>query len=145
MAENNQLEISADYDPSIPELHADEAMMIQIILNITRNAVTAIANVNNGKIKFKTRTKRNCKIGVQTYPLVARIYIEDNGSGVSKQLQEKIFMPMITGHAEGTGLGLSIAQTLAQQHNGLIEFSSQPEKTIFTISLPINLHHTNQQ
>ena len=55
-------------------------------------------------------------------------------------LQDKIFMPMITGHADGTGLGLSIAQSLVQQHNGLIEFTSKPGKTIFTILLPINLH-----
>ena len=140
-AENNHLNISADYDPSIPELQADEAMMIQVILNITRNAVTAISDMKDGTIKFKSRAKRNCKIGTQTYPLVARVEIEDNGSGVPKELQEKIFMPMITGHAEGTGLGLSIAQSLAQQHNGLIEFSSHPSKTIFTISLPINLHN----
>lgn len=139
IAENNQLNISADYDPSIPELHADEAMMIQIILNITRNAVTAISGIKDGKIKFKTRAQRNCKIGTQTHLLVAIISIEDNGTGVSKKLQEKIFMPMITGHAEGTGLGLSIAQSLAQQHGGLIEFRSKPGKTVFTISLPINL------
>ena len=72
---------------------------------------------------------------------MARIDIEDNGSGVKKELQEKVFMPMITGHAEGTGLGLSIAQSLVQQHNGLIEFTSKPGKTVFTILLPINLHN----
>jgi two-component system nitrogen regulation sensor histidine kinase GlnL len=146
LAENEQLIITADYDPSIPELHADEAMMIQVILNITRNAVTAsiadsIANSNKATILFKTRTQRNCNIGSHTYPLVARIDIADNGSGVKKELQEKIFMPMITGHAEGTGLGLSIAQSLVQQHNGLIEFTSKPGKTVFTILLPINLHN----
>jgi len=138
-AENDQLKISADYDPSIPELHADESMMIQIILNITRNAVRAISgtDIKDGKIIFKTRAQRNCKIGAITYPLAAKIEIEDNGDGVSESLKEKIFMPMITGHAEGTGLGLSIAQSLAQQHNGLIEFTSEPGKTVFTIMLPI--------
>lgn len=142
LAESDHVKFIADYDPSVPELHADEAMMIQVILNITRNAVTAVASNNTqGEIKFKTRAQRNCKIGAQTHALAARIDIEDNGSGVSQELQEKIFMPMITGHAEGTGLGLSIAQSLVQQHNGLIEFSSRPEKTIFTILLPIHLHN----
>ncbi|MFV9614810.1 MAG: nitrogen regulation protein NR(II) [Gammaproteobacteria bacterium] len=150
LAENDQLIIMADYDPSIPELHADESMLIQVILNITRNAVTAstsnstthlAANNNKTKVIFKTRTQRNCTIGLHSYPLVARIDIEDNGRGVKKELQEKIFMPMITGHAEGTGLGLSIAQSLVQQHNGLIEFTSKPGKTIFTILLPLNLHN----
>ena len=146
LAENDQILIAADYDPSVPELHADESMLIQVILNITRNAVTAstsASTINNKKAKiiFKTRTQRNCNIGLHSYPLVARIDIEDNGSGVKKELQEKIFMPMITGHADGTGLGLSIAQSLAQQHNGLIEFTSKPGKTIFTVLLPINLHN----
>ena len=145
-AENDQLIIMADYDPSVPELYADESMLIQVILNITRNAITAsisdsAPNNNKAKIIFKTRTQRNCNIGVHSYPLVARIDIEDNGIGVKKALQEKIFMPMITGHAEGTGLGLSIAQSLVQQHSGLIEFTSKPGKTIFTILLPIKLHN----
>lgn len=143
LAENNGISFVADYDPSIPELHADESMMIQVVLNITRNAVMAITSSENkqGKIKFKTRTQRNCKIGLHTHSLVAKIDIEDNGSGVSEKLLEKIFMPMITGHAEGTGLGLPIAQTLIQQHNGLIEFTSEPGKTIFTILIPITTHH----
>ncbi len=147
LAENDQLILKADYDPSIPELLADESMLIQVILNITRNAVTAslstaLLDNNSAIIIFKTRTQRNCKIGLHSYPLVARIDIEDNGCGVKKELQEKIFMPMITGHAEGTGLGLSIAQSLAQQHDGLIEFSSKPGETIFSLLLPINLHTT---
>jgi len=50
-------------------------------------------------------------------------------------------MPMITGHAEGTGLGLSIAQSLAQQHNGIIEFTSKPKKTVFTLLLPIKTNN----
>lgn len=145
-AENNQIFIAADYDPSIPELYADESMMVQVILNITRNAVTAIASIDTralseGKIIYKTRTQRNCKIGSHTYPLVARIEIADNGNGVAEDLQEKIFMPMITGHADGTGLGLSIAQSLVHQHNGLIEFTSEPQKTVFTILVPINIHN----
>ncbi len=148
LAENDLLVIRADYDPSIPDLYADESMMIQVILNITRNAVTAslvaamataTSESSKATIIFKTRTKRNCKIGLHTYPLVAKIDIEDNGCGVKKELQESIFMPMITGHAEGTGLGLSIAQSLVQQHNGIIEFTSKPGKTIFTLLLPLNL------
>lgn len=144
LAESDQLSLSVDYDPSVPELYADESMLIQVVLNITRNAVKAIAkNTNDGKIKFKTRSQRNCTIGSQTYPLVAKIDIEDNGSGVPIELHEKIFMPMITGHADGTGLGLSIAQSLVQQHNGLIEFESHPGKTVFTIYIPIKDKSTN--
>jgi two-component system nitrogen regulation sensor histidine kinase GlnL len=139
LAENDDVLLSIDYDPSIPELHADESMLIQVILNLTRNAVRAASEVseNQGHIIFRTRAKRNCTIGTKTFPLVAKVDIEDNGIGVAEELQEKIFMPMITGHAEGTGLGLSIAQSLVQQHKGLIEFKSEPGKTVFTILLPI--------
>jgi len=146
-AENSDIALSIDYDPSIPELHADEAMLVQVILNITRNAVRAASDRsdNEGRIIFRTRAKRNCKVGTQTYPLVAKIDIEDNGTGVSEKLQEKIFMPMITGHAEGTGLGLSIAQSLVQQHKGLIEFKSEPGKTVFTILLPIKTSNGENQ
>lgn len=140
MAENGDITFAADYDPSIPDMHADEAMLIQVILNITRNAVTAIRAGSNGEgqVNFKTRARRNCKIGSHTHALVVKIDIEDNGAGVDARLQEKIFMPMIAGHADGNGLGLSIAQSLVQQHNGLIEFDSQSGKTVFTILLPIN-------
>jgi len=144
LAENDQIALSVDYDPSIPELHADESMMVQVILNITRNAVKAVAsNMDDGKIKFTTRSHRNVTIGPHTYPLVAKIDIEDNGCGVPPELHEKIFMPMITGHADGTGLGLSIAQSLVQQHNGLIEFTSRPGKTVFTIFIPIKVSTNN--
>jgi two-component system nitrogen regulation sensor histidine kinase GlnL len=139
-AENDGIRFIADYDPSIPDLNADESMLIQVILNITRNAVreTLYDETEDAKIKLTTRTERNRKIGSRTYPLVARIDIEDNGKGVPEELQEKIFMPMITGHADGTGLGLSIAQSLVQQHDGIIEFTSEPGSTIFTILLPIS-------
>ena len=150
LAENNQVKITVDYDPSVPELHADESMMIQIILNLTRNAVTATQSmpaneVNPATIKYTTRAKRNCKIGTKTHALVAKIDIQDNGAGVAENLQEKIFMPMITGHADGTGLGLPIAQSLVQQHNGVIEFSSHPGKTIFTILIPIKVNNETQK
>jgi two-component system nitrogen regulation sensor histidine kinase GlnL len=145
-AENSHVAFKADYDPSVPDIVADESMMIQVILNITRNAVIAVTGVDSvPTIKFKTRTQRNCNINNITHPLAARIDIEDNGCGVSDKIREKIFMPMITGHAEGTGLGLSIAQTLIQQHNGIIEFDSQPGKTVFTILLPITLNYGAEQ
>ena len=137
LAENEHIKVTVDYDPSIPEIYADESMMVQIMLNISRNALREIKTLDNGLINLKTRALLNCKIGAKTYPLAAKIDIEDNGAGVAKNLKEKIFMPMITGHAEGAGLGLSIAQSLAQQHDGLIEFSSRPGKTVFTTLLPI--------
>ena len=80
---------------------------------------------------------RHFNIGHKRYKLVAKMDIIDNGPGISEQMQERIFMPLITGRAEGTGLGLSIAQSLVSQNGGLIECHSRPGKTVFSLLLPI--------
>jgi two-component system nitrogen regulation sensor histidine kinase GlnL len=129
----------ADYDPSLPDIYADETMLIQALLNITRNAVAALNN--EGQITFRTRPRRNCAIRSNTYPLVMQIDIIDNGEGIPDDLAETLFFPMVTGRADGTGLGLSIAQSLIQQHNGMIEFSSKPGETCFTILIPLENDH----
>ncbi len=124
-----------DYDPSLPDLMADPDMLIQAVLNITRNALSALGE--GGEITFKTRPQRHFTIGHKYHRLVLETDIIDNGPGIPEDLQEQIFYPMVTGRADGTGLGLSIAQSLINQHGGLIEFTSRPGKTIFTIYLPL--------
>jgi two-component system nitrogen regulation sensor histidine kinase GlnL len=136
MAEGeNNINIIPDYDPSIPELQADPDQLIQALLNITRNACQAVGE--GGTITLRTRIERKFTLGKQRYDLVARIEIIDNGPGIPEDILDKIFFPMVTGRAEGTGLGLSIAQSLIQQHEGLIEVISVPGGTVFTVLLPI--------
>jgi len=125
-----------DYDPSLPELMADPDLLIQAVLNITRNAVAALGG--NGEVTFKTRPQRHFTIGHNNHKLVLQIDIIDNGPGIPEDLIDQIFYPMVTGRADGTGLGLSIAQSLINQHGGLIECSSRPGNTIFTIYLPLD-------
>ena len=137
--ESGNINIEADYDPSLPDLFADESMLIQAILNITRNAVAAVNG--NGKIILRTRSRRNCSIRSKSYPIVEQIEIIDNGEGIPEDLAETLFFPMVTGRADGTGLGLSIAQSLIQQHNGNIDFTSKPGETCFTILIPMENGH----
>jgi len=132
---NNNINIETDYDPSIPEFKADKNQLIQAVLNIVQNAVQAMQNT--GQITLKTRIQRHMTIGRKRFKLTAKIDIIDNGPGIDDALMNKIFYPMITGRAEGTGLGLSIAQSLINQHNGLIECQSEPGNTTFTIFLPL--------
>lgn len=129
------LEIFCDYDPSIPDIRADRDLLIQAVLNIVKNAVQALSE--NGKIVLKTRIQRNVTIGRRHHKLAVKIDVIDNGHGINPDILERIFYPMITGRAEGTGLGLSIAQSLINQHNGLIECHSEPGNTVFSIILPI--------
>jgi len=63
--------------------------------------------------------------------------VEDNGPGIPEELKETIFYPLVTGKPTGTGLGLTIAQDLVGRHGGLIEFTSQPGRTVFQLRLPV--------
>lgn len=138
-AESANLKIKHDYDPSIPETHADKDQLIQAILNIARNAAQAMEG--KGEIMFKTRIHRQMTIGRKRYRLAIKIDIIDSGPGIDADMLNQIFYPMVTARAEGTGLGLSIAQSLINQHNGLIECSSEPGHTVFSIFLPVEPGH----
>ena len=135
----DRLRMCPDYDPSLPDLQADRDLLLQAILNIVRNAAQALDN--DGEITLRTRIRRNFNIGSHKHRLVARIDVIDNGPGINEELRKQIFYPMITGRSEGTGLGLSIAQALISRHQGLIECSSQPGETVFTILLPLDGKH----
>lgn len=130
--------IRRDYDPSIPDILGDADQLIQAILNIVKNAKQALGTTGN--IILRTRVHRKFTLAQIQHKLVARIDIIDDGPGVPEKIREKLFFPMITGRANGTGLGLSIAQTLIQQHNGMIECDSQPGNTMFSIFLPIAMY-----
>lgn len=117
---------------------ADADLLIQAVLNVTRNAISALDG--HGEIIYKTRPQRSFTIGHTHHRLVLQIDIIDNGPGIPKDIIEHIFFPMVTGRADGTGLGLSIAQSLINQHGGLIECASRPGKTKFTIYLPLDVN-----
>lgn len=131
------LELISDYDPSIPELSIDLEQMVQVVLNVARNAMQSLENTPHPRITFTTRVERLFTIGTTQHKLVAKIDVVDNGPGIPEHLKEHLFYPMITGRSEGTGLGLSVAQSIVHQHNGLIEFDSRPGRTVFSIYLPL--------
>ena len=127
--------IQRDYDPSIPDLQGDADQLIQAILNIVQNAVQATGS--EGHILLQTRILRQFTLANTRHRLVVQLNIVDDGPGIPVDLQERVFYPMVSGKSEGTGLGLSLAQSLINRHGGLIEFTSEPGKTVFTIYLPL--------
>jgi len=129
------IRILTNYDPSIPDLQADPDQLIQALLNIVRNAAQALED--SGKITLQTRIERQFTIGNYRHRLVVRIDIIDNGPGIPAAMIEQIFYPMVTGRQDGSGLGLSIAQSLINQHGGLVECTSEPGHTEFTVRLPL--------
>jgi two-component system nitrogen regulation sensor histidine kinase GlnL len=129
------LTIERNYDPSLPPFLGEREQLIQAVLNIVRNSAQAMDG--KGVIRLRTRIERQFTIGNRRHRLALRLEIEDNGPGIPEELQEHIFYPMVTGRADGTGLGLSIAQDIINRHGGLIEFSSRPRLTVFTLYLPL--------
>ncbi len=136
-AENSQnINISKDYDPSIPDVAGDREQIIQAVLNLIRNAVQAIDE--NGTITLKTRIRRQVTIQNKLNRHVIEVEIIDDGPGIPPEIEAGAFYPMITGRAEGTGLGLSIAQQIIQSHGGLISYEREYDETYFTILLPMD-------
>lgn len=131
------LSVAQDYDPSLPAVQGDREQLIQVVLNIVRNAVEAMEG--RGTIRLRTRVIGARYIGKQWHQRALTVDIEDDGPGIEESLQEKIFYPMITTRPEGNGLGLSIAQDVIQRHGGTIELESRPGLTRFSLLLPWSL------
>jgi len=132
--------IERDYDPSLPPLNVDPNHIIQAMLNLGRNAVQALSGgaAQRPRLWLRTRAATHVSVGARRHKLVASIQFEDNGPGVLPEIRDTIFYPLVSGRADGTGLGLGIAQDLVSRHGGLIEFDSEPGRTIFVISLPMD-------
>ena len=136
LAESPQgVAIRRDYDTSLPDLIGDREKLIQVVLNIARNAVQAMQG--HGEIIFRTRAERQVTLARKRYRVAIKLQIIDNGPGIPEDIRDRIFYPLVTGRAEGSGLGLTLAQTFITQHHGMIECESQPGRTCFTILLPL--------
>ncbi len=128
------LAIRRDYDTSLPELMADHEQLIQIVLNIVRNAVQAVQG--QGEITLRTRIARHVTLGKKSHRMALELKIIDNGPGIPEAIREQIFYPLVTSKEEGTGLGLTIAQTYVAHHGGNIDCDSLSGRTCFTVLLP---------
>ncbi|KXZ62829.1 nitrogen regulation protein NR(II) [Acinetobacter venetianus] len=137
-----KIKITRDYDLSLPDVMADRDQLIQVMLNISVNAVQAMTENKDyftdsePELTLRTRIQRLVTINGAMHRSTVRIDIEDNGPGVPESILESVFYPLVTGRAKGTGLGLSIAQNIMHQHNGMIECQSVPGKTVFSLYLP---------
>jgi len=140
---SDSIQITRDYDPSIPDVYVDLDQLIQAMLNLVRNAAQAVGQ--HGEIILRTRTLRQYTIGHTLHKLVARVDVIDNGPGIQPEMRESLFLPMVTGRPDGTGLGLPIAQSLINMNDGLIEWESRPGYTVFTILLPIEVDREQSQ
>jgi two-component system nitrogen regulation sensor histidine kinase GlnL len=141
LAEYPDLTLVRDYDTSLPDITGDREQLIQVVLNIVRNAAQALASsppANGGEIRLTTRVARSVTIAKKLHRLALELAIADNGPGIPAALLDKVFHPLVSGRDGGTGLGLTLAQTYVQHHGGLVECESQPGHTVFRIILPLS-------
>ena len=130
-----EIQVERDYDPSLPLTLLDRDLVVQAMLNLARNALAAVEG--RGRITLRTRVVSNATISHRRYRLAACVEIEDDGPGVPAELRETLFYPLVTGRPGGSGLGLAVAQELVSRHDGLIEYTSRPGRTVFRMLFPI--------
>ncbi len=134
-----QIRLIRDYDTSLPDLRGDIEQLIQVVLNVARNAAQALlaANTPQPEIRLKTRAARQVTLHKERYRLALELHVIDNGPGIPDDIRERIFFPLVSGREGGSGLGLTLAQSFVQQHRGAIECDSRPGATVFKILLPL--------
>ena len=130
-----EIALERDYDPSVPDGSFDRNQLVQALLNLARNALQAVDG--RGRIVLRTRAVANAHIGPVRHRLAVRIEVVDDGPGVPPEIRGSLFYPLVTGRANGTGLGLAVAQEIVTRNGGLIEFDSEPGRTVFSVLLPL--------
>jgi len=129
--------IVRDFDPSLPPLRGDLDRLTQLLLNLGRNAIQAGAHT----LTLRTRVERGVHLGERILRTALRVDVIDDGRGVPAELQDSLFLPLVSGRAEGSGLGLALCQEIAREHGGSLGFRSRPGDTVFTLLLPLELPH----
>ena len=127
------------YDPSLPPVAGDRDQLIQVFLNLVKNAAEAIAN-QDGEIAITTGYQHGLRVArpgsSQRTQLPLVVTVTDNGEGIPEDIQTHLFDPFVTTKSGGTGLGLPLVAKIIGDHGGMIEFSSEPGCTTFRVYLP---------
>src|SRR6185436_20491793 len=133
------LTLRCNFDPSLPEVWADEAQIRQVFLNLVKNALEAMER--KGTLTITTRMETDFHVraaGQDRSRQYLSVDVEDSGPGIEPEDYERIFTPFFTTKNKGTGLGLAVSHRLVTQHGGLLRVESEPGRwTRFRVSLPV--------
>jgi two-component system nitrogen regulation sensor histidine kinase GlnL len=131
-----------DYDPSLPPVLANRDQLIQVFLNLVKNAAEAIGEeAADGEICLSSSFRPGVRLAVPgsktRVALPLEFCVRDNGPGVPEDLLPHLFDPFVTTKPSGSGLGLALAAKIIGDHGGIIECESQPRRTVFRVLMPI--------
>ena len=130
-----------DYDPSLPPLQGNRDQLVQVFLNLVKNAAEALERIQKPEIRISTAFRPGIRISVQgvaeRISLPLEIVIEDNGPGIPSDLLPILFDPFVSTKSNGSGLGLALVAKIVGDHGGIIDADSRPGRTRFRVLLPV--------
>ncbi|MDF0544374.1 ATP-binding protein [Sphingobium sp. H39-3-25] len=138
------IKITKLYDPSLPFSLINGDALVQVMINLLKNAAEALGKVENPSVRIETAFRHGVSVmlgeqGSKVLPI--EIVVIDNGPGVPENIRDHLFNPFISGKRDGQGLGLALVDKLVRDMNGFVQYVRDEEsgETIFRVLLPMGM------